>query len=52
MDCVVVLTDHTSIDYCWIAKCAPLLVDTRNVTKELPAELRKKSYQIGGGKRI
>lgn len=35
MDAVVVVTDHSEIDYSWIVKHAPLLIDTRNVTKGL-----------------
>jgi UDP-N-acetyl-D-glucosamine dehydrogenase len=35
IDAVVVVTDHTSIDYSWVVKHAPLIVDTRNVTKNI-----------------
>ncbi|OGP55426.1 MAG: UDP-N-acetyl-D-glucosamine dehydrogenase, partial [Deltaproteobacteria bacterium RBG_13_52_11b] len=35
MDAVVVVTDHSQIDYPWIVRHAPLVVDTRNVTKGL-----------------
>ena len=35
MDAVVVVTDHTQIDYEWVAANAPLTIDTRNVTKNL-----------------
>jgi UDP-N-acetyl-D-glucosamine dehydrogenase len=31
-DCVVIVTDHSSVDYKAIASLAPLIVDTRNVT--------------------
>jgi UDP-N-acetyl-D-glucosamine dehydrogenase len=31
-DCVVIVTDHTAYDFGWIAKHAPLIVDTRNAT--------------------
>jgi UDP-N-acetyl-D-glucosamine dehydrogenase len=34
-DAVVVVTDHSQIDYSWIVKHAPLVIDTRNVTKGL-----------------
>ncbi len=34
-DAVVVVTDHSQIDYAWIVKHAPLVIDTRNVTKGL-----------------
>jgi UDP-N-acetyl-D-glucosamine dehydrogenase len=33
IDAVVVVTDHSSFDYSWVLKHAPLMVDTRNVTK-------------------
>jgi UDP-N-acetyl-D-glucosamine dehydrogenase len=33
IDAAVVITDHTCIDYSWLAKHAPLIIDTRNVTK-------------------
>jgi UDP-N-acetyl-D-glucosamine dehydrogenase len=36
MDCVVVLTDHSSFDYSMIAAHSPLIVDCRNVLKEFP----------------
>lgn len=32
-DCVLIITDHSSIDYSWITRCAQLVVDTRNATK-------------------
>jgi UDP-N-acetyl-D-glucosamine dehydrogenase len=32
-DAVVISTDHTSYDYDWIVKHAPLVVDTRNAIK-------------------
>ncbi|MGQ9645507.1 MAG: nucleotide sugar dehydrogenase [Thermodesulfobacteriota bacterium] len=35
VDAVVVVTDHTEIDYAWVVKHAPLIVDTRNVTKNM-----------------
>ncbi|HET9493029.1 MAG TPA: nucleotide sugar dehydrogenase [Chloroflexia bacterium] len=34
-DAVVIVTDHTTYDYGWIADHARLLVDTRNATKHL-----------------
>jgi nucleotide sugar dehydrogenase len=34
-DCVVIVTDHRTIDYRWVALHAPLLIDTRNATKLL-----------------
>lgn len=30
-DCVAVITDHSGVDYASVARCAHLLVDTRNV---------------------
>ncbi len=35
MDAVVVVTDHSQIDYPWVVKHSPLTIDTRNVTKNL-----------------
>ncbi len=32
-DCVLILTDHTDVDYERICACAKLVVDTRNATK-------------------
>jgi UDP-N-acetyl-D-glucosamine dehydrogenase len=34
-DAVVVVTDHSQIDYAWVVKHAPLVIDSRNVTKGL-----------------
>ncbi len=39
-DCVVIVTDHSEIDYGRVCKLAPLVVDTRNA---LNGELRRKS---------
>ena len=33
-DCVLILTDHSQLDYSTIAKSAKLIVDTRHVVKE------------------
>jgi len=41
MDAVVVVTDHTPVDYRWVTKHSPLLVDTRNVSKDLKAFAKK-----------
>jgi UDP-N-acetyl-D-glucosamine dehydrogenase len=30
-DCVIVVTDHTSVDYAMVKRCAPAVVDTRHV---------------------
>ncbi len=35
VDAVVVVTDHSQIDYSWVVKHAPLTIDTRNVTKNM-----------------
>ncbi|MGH9799301.1 MAG: nucleotide sugar dehydrogenase, partial [Blastocatellia bacterium] len=37
-DCVVIVTNHSKIDYGWIAENAKLIVDTRNTTRELRDE--------------
>lgn len=34
-DAVLIVTDHTSYDYGWIAEHAQLVVDTRNATKKI-----------------
>jgi UDP-N-acetyl-D-glucosamine dehydrogenase len=41
MDAVVVVTDHSQIDYAWVVKQAPLIIDTRNVTKGMKRWNRK-----------
>jgi UDP-N-acetyl-D-glucosamine dehydrogenase len=33
-DCVVIITDHTNVDYKFIARHSSLIVDTRNVLKD------------------
>ena len=35
IDAAVVVTDHSLIDYGWVVKHAPLIIDTRNVTKNM-----------------
>jgi len=35
IDAVVVVTDHSRIDYEWVVANSPLVIDTRNVTKNL-----------------
>ena len=32
-DCVLIVTDHSAYDWDWIARHAPLIIDTRNATK-------------------
>jgi UDP-N-acetyl-D-glucosamine dehydrogenase len=34
-DCAVIVTDHSDIDYGRVLRLAPLVVDTRNVTRRL-----------------
>jgi len=36
-DCVVVVTDHSGVDYATIADRARLIVDTRNALKNYPS---------------
>jgi UDP-N-acetyl-D-glucosamine dehydrogenase len=40
-DCVLIITDHSTVDYAWVAQHAPLVVDTRNATcrSGLPAAI-------------
>lgn len=40
-DAVMILTDHSSYDYDWIVRHAPLVIDTRNATKNV-TEFREK----------
>lgn len=35
MDAAVVVTDHSQIDYVWVVQHTPLVIDTRNVTKNM-----------------
>jgi UDP-N-acetyl-D-glucosamine dehydrogenase len=42
-DAVLIVTDHTSYDYTWIATHSPLLVDTRNATRHVPDKSRIRS---------
>ena len=37
-DCVVILTDHTNVDYAAVVDKSPLIVDTRNVLKNVTSE--------------
>lgn len=34
-DCAVIVTDHSDVDYARVLKLAPLIVDTRNITRKL-----------------
>ena len=38
VDCVVVVTDHTSVDYERVAQLAPVVVDTRNAMRNVPGK--------------
>jgi len=42
-DCVLILTDHTSVDYAKPLQWAPLVVDTRNATKTARQQLDGKA---------
>ena len=35
IDAAVVVTDHSCINYSWVVKHAPLVIDTRNVTRDM-----------------
>jgi UDP-N-acetyl-D-glucosamine dehydrogenase len=37
VDCVIIATDHSAVDYARIAERAPLIVDTRNRLRGMPA---------------
>jgi len=41
LDAVVVVTDHSQVDYAWVVRHAPLIIDTRNVTKNMKQGKRK-----------
>jgi len=45
VDCVVIVTDHSCIDWKAVARHARLIVDTRNVTRDLP-EAREKTVLL------
>jgi UDP-N-acetyl-D-glucosamine dehydrogenase len=40
-DCVVIVTDHTGVDYQWVVDHARLVVDTRNATKGIRRNRRR-----------
>lgn len=44
-DCVVIVTDHTNMDYQWIVEKAKVVVDARNATKNV-SKYRKKIIKI------
>ncbi|HJZ74196.1 MAG TPA: nucleotide sugar dehydrogenase [Vicinamibacterales bacterium] len=41
VDCVAILTDHSTVDYGTLVAAAPLIVDTRNAIKELQPHVFK-----------
>jgi UDP-N-acetyl-D-glucosamine dehydrogenase len=41
VDCVVIMTDHTNIDYSWLVNHAVVVVDTRNATKSITTNRSK-----------
>jgi len=45
-DCVVIVTNHSDVDYARVVEQAKLVVDTRNVTADLPDE-EKKIVRLG-----
>ncbi len=45
-DCVVITTDHTTVDYNLVTEHAQLIVDTRNACKSVKAEYRHKITKI------
>lgn len=42
-DCIVIATNHASYDWEHVAQTAKLIVDTRNATSELPADLETRA---------
>jgi len=44
-DCVLIVTDHSTIDYEEVVEHAQLVVDTRNATKNVK-QMREKIYKI------
>ena len=40
-DCVLICTDHSAFDWPWIVAHAPLIVDTRNATRDVAAGREK-----------
>jgi len=41
-DAVLIVTDHSAVDYKCVAQHAPLIIDTRNACAAVPARLKKK----------
>lgn len=45
-DCIVVITNHSNVDYEYIAKHGKVIVDTRNACKNVGAEYKNKIVKI------
>lgn len=45
-DCIVVITNHSNVDYEYIAKHAKVIVDTRNACKNISAKYKNKIVKI------
>ncbi len=41
IDAAVIVTDHSAVDYEWVVRNAPLVIDTRNATKNLKGWKKK-----------
>ena len=50
-DCIVILTDHGAYDFRKIVAASKLVVDTRNVTKDL-AEFKERIIKLGAGNNV
>ena len=50
-DCIVILTDHGAYDFRKIVAASKLVVDTRNVTKDL-AEFKDRIIKLGAGNNV
>jgi UDP-N-acetyl-D-mannosaminuronate dehydrogenase len=37
VDCVIIATDHSNVNYEWVIAHAPLVLDSRNVAKHISA---------------
>jgi UDP-N-acetyl-D-glucosamine dehydrogenase len=44
-DAVLIATDHSNVDYKRLVKLAPLVVDSRNACRSLPARMKEKVVQ-------
>ena len=40
-DCVLIVTDHTAVDYSFVVEHSPLIVDTRNATRNVASGREK-----------